>query len=81
MLCGQIPIDIKDRLVLYATHERAMLYPQNQTDHTAVMDAVTGVGPFLLLEIPILAILLFFPEWSLFLPSRMCGKKINGGKK
>ncbi len=41
---------------------------------TTVMDVVKGVGPFLLLEIPILAILLFWPELSLYLPSQMYGK-------
>jgi TRAP-type mannitol/chloroaromatic compound transport system permease large subunit len=43
-------------------------------DNTTVMDVVKGVGPFLLLEIPILAILIFWPELSLYLPSRMFGK-------
>jgi tripartite ATP-independent transporter DctM subunit len=41
---------------------------------TTVMDVAKGVGPFLLLEIPILAILLFWPELSLYLPSKMYGK-------
>lgn len=41
---------------------------------TSIMDVVKGVGPFLLLEIPILAILLFWPELSLYLPSQMYGK-------
>ena len=43
-------------------------------DKTTVMDVVKGVGPFLLLEIPILAVLLLWPELSLYLPSRMFGK-------
>ena len=41
---------------------------------TDVMDAVKGIGPFLLLEMPILAALLLFPEISLYLPSKMFGK-------
>jgi TRAP-type C4-dicarboxylate transport system permease large subunit len=41
---------------------------------TTIMDVVKGVGPFLLLEIPILAILLFWPELSLYLPSKMYGR-------
>jgi C4-dicarboxylate transporter, DctM subunit len=41
---------------------------------TSIMDVVKGVGPFLLLEIPILAILIFWPELSLYLPSQMYGK-------
>lgn len=43
-------------------------------DNTTVMDVIKGVGPFLLLEIPILAILIFWPELSLYLPSKMFGK-------
>ena len=41
---------------------------------TDVMDAVKGVGPFLLLEMPILAALLLFPQISLYLPSKMFGQ-------
>ncbi len=41
---------------------------------TDVMDAVKGIGPFLLLEMPILAALLLFPEISLYLPSKMFGQ-------
>jgi TRAP-type C4-dicarboxylate transport system permease large subunit len=43
-------------------------------DNTTVMDVVKGVGPFLLLEIPILLVLIFWPELSLYLPSKMFGK-------
>lgn len=42
-------------------------------DKADVLDVVKGVLPFLLLEIPILAILLFFPGISLYLPSKMYG--------
>ncbi len=40
-------------------------------DDTSVMDVVKGIAPFLLLEIPILAILIAFPEISTYLPSKM----------
>jgi len=40
-------------------------------DETSVMDVVKGIFPFLLLDIPILAILIAFPEISTYLPSKM----------
>jgi len=40
---------------------------------TSVMDVVKGVAPFLLLEVPILIILIAFPEISIWLPSKMFG--------
>lgn len=39
-----------------------------------VLDVIRGVFPFIMLEIPILLILLFLPEISLYLPSKMYGK-------
>jgi tripartite ATP-independent transporter DctM subunit len=42
-------------------------------DDTSVMDVVKGIVPFLLLDIPILAILIAFPTISTYLPSRMYG--------
>ena len=43
-------------------------------EQTTVMDVVKGVGPFLILEIPILLFLIFYPEISTYLPSKMMGK-------
>ena len=43
-------------------------------EQTTVMDVVKGVGPFLILEIPILLFLIFYPEISTYLPSKMAGK-------
>ena len=41
---------------------------------TTIIDVAKGVAPFFLLEIPILAILIMFPEISTYLPSKMFGK-------
>ncbi|HIJ57614.1 MAG TPA: TRAP transporter large permease [Deltaproteobacteria bacterium] len=43
-------------------------------EDTSVMDVVKGVGPFLLLEIPILVILIAYPQLSIYLPSKMYGQ-------
>ena len=42
-------------------------------EETTIIDVVKGVAPFLLLEIPILTILILFPEISTYLPSKMYG--------
>jgi TRAP-type C4-dicarboxylate transport system permease large subunit len=38
---------------------------------TTVADVIKGVGPFLIMEAFVLAILILFPGISLYLPSRM----------
>jgi C4-dicarboxylate transporter DctM subunit len=43
-------------------------------EETTIIDVVKGVAPFLLLEIPILTILILFPEISTYLPSKMYGQ-------
>ena len=40
-------------------------------EHTSVVDVVKGVVPFLLLDIPVLAMLIAFPIISTYLPSKM----------